>query len=203
MTPKKLEINLTKNRHMSKKMDIVNCYLREYSADFSGREIARKLDLSAQAALNALNELVLEKVLIKKVQGRNYLYSLNLRWLYCKLYLQLAELSKSAEFCRKFELKTVINSLLPFAETIIVFGSYAKGLEKKGSDIDLIVINGNKEDIGKAKGIFPFEVNIEFVTWKLFTKTLKERKALALEIKKNHLIYGNVFKVIDIYCEDR
>src|SRR3989344_6010111 len=167
---------MRKNRHMSKKLDTCLLDLRDYSLSFSGREIARKIGINHQTALTVLNELVKEKIILSKVEGRNKKYSLNKKDLRTKLFLQMAE-SYKAELClHKVELRMIISHLLPLAETIIVFGSFAKGLEKESSDLDLIMVGTtNKEDVIKAKNTFPREINIEFRNWKEFASALSKK----------------------------
>lgn len=185
---------------MSKKLDIISLYLADYHLSFTGREIARKIKASPQAGLNILNELVGEKIISKEIEGRNAKYRLNLS-LYTKNMLQLAETNKAKQALSDFELRSVLEKFLPYAETIIIFGSFARGRQSKQSDLDLIIINGKKKKILEAKKIFPIEINIEFSTWAGFLNALRNKAPLALEIKKNHLAYGNVFKLVDIYSE--
>ena len=88
------------NRHMSRKMDIGSLFLRDYSSIFSGREIARRTKTSPQAALNIIKELVQDKCLQSKVEGRNKNYSLNLTNLRTKIFLEQVELIPRFEFQR-------------------------------------------------------------------------------------------------------
>ena len=190
-----------KIRHMSNKLDIINIYLRDYSSSFSGREISRRLNVSPQTGLSVLNSLVKEKILKVLEEGRNKMYSLNLENFQAKLMIELAEKYKSRILANNFELSLIIEKLLPLAETIIVFGSFAKNTEKESSDIDLIILSTNdKNKIDKEIKLFSREINIFYFTWNKFVQILKQKEALAIEVKKDHLIYGNAFKVVEVYC---
>lgn len=190
-----------KNRHMSKKMDILDIYLSDYLLTFSGREISRRLQVSPQAALNALQELADEGVLAFQQEGRNKMYHLLLKDLRTRLFLAMAETSRSRDFLNNFELRSVVETVLPWAHAVIVFGSFAQGKQKENSDLDLVVIGvRDKEAVKKSLLVFPREVNAEFVSWEEFSGTVRKKNALAVEIKKNHLVYGNVFKVVEVYC---
>lgn len=179
---------------------MVSVYLNNYSSSFSGREIARRTGVSAQTALDTLHKLVQEKTLSLIKEGRNNKYILEKNNLSAKLFIELAEVERSREFLINFELKSIVESLIPYAETLIVFGSFAKGTQKEDSDIDLVMVNAtNKEKIKKITRSFPREVNVEFVSWKEFAKSYTSKNALAIEIKKDHLLYGNVFRVVNIY----
>lgn len=192
---------MNKKRHMSIILDTTNIFLGNYNASYSGREIARLVNLSPQTVLNNLKYLVKVKIMNSTKEGRNIKYSLNKKELKTKMLLQMAEIDNAASFLDKFEFKSIINELLPLSETIIVFGSFAKGQEKSESDLDLVAIGvRNKSEFNKIKRRFPREINVEFVTWKEFAKVLLSKNNLAIEIKKDHLVYGNVFKLVDIYC---
>ncbi len=188
-----------KNRHMSKKLDIISVFLRDYSASYSGREIARLVKVSPQTGLSILRMLVNEKVLLIKKEGRNNKYGLNKKDLRTKMILCLAETNKARIFLEKKELKLILDKLLPLAETLVIFGSFAKNLEKKSSDLDLIAMGvKDKNKFRKFKNIFPKEINVEYAAWNTFNNV---KNALSVEIKKDHLIYGNVFKVVEVYCQ--
>ena len=63
---------------MSKVLDIMFCYVDGYHNYFSGRELAKKLKISPQTALNHLKGLVKDKILSTDVRGKSIFYSLNL-----------------------------------------------------------------------------------------------------------------------------
>ena len=186
---------------MSIKLDIVSLFSSDYSASFSGREVARRMNVSPQTAIDGLKELEKEKVLMVKIEGRNDKYALNKENLKTKVMMQLMETHQSMLALEKFILKEVVSKILPYSKTIIVFGSFARNEEKKDSDIDLIVIDSkDKEKIKKIKEMFPLEVNIEFVSLADFSKAFEKKNSLALEIKKDHLIYGDVYNIVNLYC---
>ncbi|PIN74228.1 hypothetical protein COV20_01275 [Candidatus Woesearchaeota archaeon CG10_big_fil_rev_8_21_14_0_10_45_16] len=188
-------------RHMSKKIDALAIFLRDYSNSYNGREISRRIKVSPQTALTVLNSLVAEKVLSVQRDGRNKVYSLNKSNLLTKQMLQVAEISKASMILNDSEFRLIIETLIPFAETIVVFGSFAKGKQKESSDLDLIIINGQKEKIRSAVKIFPREINFELSTWKSYADSFRKKNTLAMEVIKDHLIYGNVFKVVEVYCQ--
>src|SRR3989338_936509 len=128
---------MEKDRHMSKKIDIIGLYLHDYNCSFSGREIARKLKINHQTALNHLSRLVQAKIILVKKEGKNKKYSLDHSSLKTRLYLQLSESYNALESLDKFHLKRAIEILLPAVEMVVVFGSFAKGLEQEHSDIDV------------------------------------------------------------------
>jgi predicted nucleotidyltransferase len=193
---------MQKYRHMSKVLDIMFCYVDGYHNYFSGRELAKKLKISPQTALNHLKGLVKDKILSTDVRGKSIFYSLNLSNFATLTLLKITEDYFSYSALRNFELNSIISKFMPFTDTIIVFGSFVLGKQKEGSDLDLIIVGSSKKElINKEKKIFPREINIEYISWADFRKVLKNKNHLSVEIKKNHLIYGNTQKVVEIYSE--
>jgi predicted nucleotidyltransferase len=193
---------VNKIRHMSNKLDIGILFVSDYSLKLTGREVARKVGLSPQIALNNLNNLVKEKIFLVEKQGRNNLFGLNLKDFGCLMFLSLVEEYRGLGSLKNKELKGLVEELLPLAETLIVFGSFASGKQGKDSDIDLIALGvKDRKKFNKVKRSFPREVNVEFLSWREFKKACLEKKALAVEVAKNHLVYGNVFNLVKTYKE--
>ncbi|RLE38115.1 hypothetical protein DRJ17_04910 [Candidatus Woesearchaeota archaeon] len=191
---------MKKIRHMSKKMDITSLYLEGYSNAFTGREIARKLSVSPQTALTHLKELVRLRILNANKKGRNIEYSLNLNNLQAKLLIEMAELNKSIQVLTNPELKIIFEELSPLAEAIILFGSFAVGKEKPDSDVDLVIVGrSNKDKIKKILRRYPRKINVEFVSLMALQKAFQQKKALAVEIAKKHVLFGDVHAIVDVF----
>ena len=189
-------------RHMSKKIDIIKRYLNNYNKSYSGRELSRALNINHQTALNHLKELVKEKILLSSTKGRNYEYELNKENIITEYMLRIAELYKSMESFSNKELKILINEIIPYCEGIILFGSFASSTFNKESDIDLIIVGkSDKNKINKIIENHPRTINIEYISYNDFKKSLNQKKALAIEILKNHIIYNNVSKIVKIFLE--
>ncbi len=191
---------MQKDRHLSKKIDIIGLYIDDYHKILSGREIARKLAINHQTALNSLNLLVKEKIIKFEAKGRNKQYSLNTGNLKTKIMLETAENKNALQLLENSKIRVIMPEILDFAETIIVFGSFASGKEKEDSDLDLVIAGkADKNNIKMMIRKYPAEINAEFVSYEEFEETLKQKKALALEILKNHAIFGDTWKIVDIY----
>ena len=189
-----------KNRHMSKKIDIIGLYLGDYKKTMSGREIARKMSINHQTALNCLNELVKDRALIYQTKGRNKEYSLNLISLKSKKMVEIAENAKAIDLINHKEIGVIIQEIAEYAESIIIFGSFASGSYNSKSDLDIMAIGkADKEKINKIKKRYVREVNVEYASLKKFEKALISKKSLAIEILKNHVILGNVSAIVDIF----
>jgi len=190
---------MERNRHMSKIIDIMALYTPDCHRSMPGREIARKLGINHQTALNSLNELVKRKILAFEVRGRNKEYGINLSNSASRILLEMAEQKKALELTENTGIKIVIEEMIPFAETIIVFGSFANKTYNEKSDIDLLVLGKcDMKELIKIKKRHTREINIEAVGFDEFYNYLNKRKALALEVAKNHAVFGNVSRFMNI-----
>ena len=81
---------------------------------------------------------------------------------------------------------------------------FAQKCKMVNEELDVQKLRGmigvrDKKKVNSVKRIFPRDVNVEYVTWSDFEKSLTGKNHLTIEIRRNHLIYGNVFKVVEVY----
>jgi predicted nucleotidyltransferase len=167
----------------SLEMDIVGLLLR---GDNHVRGIAKKLNESHSTVLRKLNSLKNENVIDSRREGKNKIFFLKDN-LVSKTYIQQAELYKLAKLLRyNPELSIIFEEILKKTEEklIVLFGSYAKGLAKKGSDIDIYIET-------KSRGI---KKNVEDVHSKINVKigTFDIKSPLIKEIIKDHVILRGI-----------
>ena len=146
------------------------------------REIARTLNESHSTILRKINELVKENVLDYKKEGKNKVFFIknNLK---AKNYVYFAEIHKLNSLLRKHpELPIIFEDIKRnFSKgMIILFGSYAKGIPKKDSDIDIYL---ETNDDGLKNKIKAINSKLSIKIGKFDTKSL-----LIKEIIKNHII---------------
>ena len=73
-----------------------------------------------------------------------------------------------------------------------MFGSYAKGNEKEGSDLDIFVAgSADEEKIDKIAEIYHLEINVKKYTLLEFKRALRENDTLIKEAAKNHILMQN------------
>ncbi|MFH2027827.1 MAG: nucleotidyltransferase domain-containing protein [Nanoarchaeota archaeon] len=184
---------------MSKKIDIVSLYLSNYKSKYNGREIARLSSINHQTALNHLNDLIKTKIMIFNNNGKNKDYHLDLSNLKTNLLIEMAECYRSICSFDNKELSVIIKEILPFTDSLILFGSFASGSYNKDSDIDIICVGkSDKSAINKIKRRYSREINLEFVSYNEFKKSLDSKNALSVEILKNHIFYGDVSRLVSI-----
>ncbi len=193
---------MKKSRHMSKKIDIILLYLSDYTKVINGRTIAKQIAVNHQTALNHLNNLTKEGILKFKKEGRNKNYYLNLDDLKTLLFIEIAENYKAYLRLEKKELLVIIEDLLQHSEGLILFGSYADFSETKSSDIDLVVVGkANKTEISKIVLKYPQNIHVEFISLSDLKKSFHQKKALAKEILKKHILYGSINPIIKIFLD--
>jgi len=146
------------------------------------REIARILNASHSTILRKIDGLVKENVLDYKKEGKNKVFFIknNLK---SKNYVYSAEIYKLNKLLKKNpELSIILESIKRnfLNGMIILFGSYAKGIPKQNSDIDIYLETNNNSLKNKIKGINS-RLNIKIGEFD--TKSL-----LIGEIIKNHII---------------
>jgi predicted nucleotidyltransferase len=146
------------------------------------REIARTLNESHSTILRKINELLKENVLDYKKEGKNKIFFIknNLK---AKNYVYSAEIHKLNNLLKKHpELSVILEDVKrDFSRGMIVlFGSYAKGIPKNDSDIDIYLETNDTKIRNKVKEI---NSKLSIKIGKFDTKSL-----LIKEIIKNHII---------------
>lgn len=169
-------------------LSLFTAYGREYYI----REIERILAISPRSVQLALEVLEKKAVLESKLKGKIKLYSLR-RTVSAALYAVMAEQYKTIFFIESHPLVAeILAKAKPHINGIgLVFGSYAKGLEKKDSDIDLFVAGDcNASEIRRIGKIYGIDVNIKQYPLEIFEKSIKT-DVLLKEILSAHIIFLN------------
>ena len=150
------------------------------------REIARNLKESHSTVLRKINELLKENILNYKKEGKNKIFFIknNLK---AKNYIYSAEIHKLNELLKNYpELSVIFEDVKKNFKKgmIILFGSYAKGIPKKDSDIDIYLETKDNKVKNKIKEINS-KLNVKIGEFD--TKSL-----LIKEIIKNHIVIGGL-----------
>ncbi|MBS3145687.1 nucleotidyltransferase domain-containing protein [Candidatus Woesearchaeota archaeon] len=162
-------------------LDILELLLK---SDNHVRGIAKKLDESHSTIL--LNNLQKENVIDSRKEGKNKIFYLK-KNLISRSYILTTELHKLAKLLRKHpELSVIFEEILQKSDEklIILFGSYAKGLEKKDSDID-IYIETKSRNVKKVIEDIYSKINVKIGTFDTKSPLIKE-------IIKEHIILRGI-----------
>lgn len=175
-----------------------------YNKKFSESEISGLSMTPQQTASRYLNSLVKKNFISYETQGRNKLFYIDLQGPTACILLQTIENHKCLEFQQKAkEAPIIINELLNYAESIILFGSYSTYKFSKGSDMDIVIAGkAEKEKIKTIKSKFSVTINEHYISYKELAESLKSKNPLAIEIQKSHILFGNVSKIVKIFMEN-
>ncbi len=170
-------------------LKIISLFTKGYNKEYYIREVDQLLGISSRTAFMTLIKLEKKGILESKIKGKIKLYSIKKSSL-SKEYFLLAEQYKKIQFIEKNHLiKEILEKLDHCIEGIvIIFGSYAKGTQKKDSDLDLFIVGKQNKikikEIGEKYGI---EINIKSYPITVFHKEIND-DILLKEIVENHLL---------------
>lgn len=144
------------------------------------RKMARALKSPHSTVLRKADELAKRGILDYSTQGKNKVFSVK-KSLAARNYVYSAEIYKLSMLIRENPWLGVVLEDIKKKDPkgmIILFGSYAKGTEKKGSDIDIYI-----EASGAKRGV-------QMIDSRLSVKTgaFDINSPLIREIIKNHVI---------------
>ena len=164
-------------------LEIINVLLKSKT---HVRGIAQKLGESHTTILRKLNNLKKENIIDSKTEGRNKIFFLKNN-LISKNYIQKAELYKLAKLIEEYpELGIIGEEILQKTDEklIILFGSYAKGLAKADSDIDIYIETKNR-NVKKTIENIHSKINVKIGNFDTKSPLIKE-------IIKDHIIIRGI-----------
>ncbi|MDO8740898.1 MAG: nucleotidyltransferase domain-containing protein [Candidatus Woesearchaeota archaeon] len=153
-----------------------------FKSDNHIRGLARLLKTNQTTIARKVHELYGDNIVDFKQEGRNKVFFLK-KTLEAKQYAYLVEPHKLLEILKKYPHLRRIIELIRRNQKIslaILFGSYAKGIAAKGSDIDIYI------DTKDAK----LKEEVEQIDSKISVKigSYNKDSLLIKEIEKNHVI---------------
>ncbi len=199
MQKKRIKSNLS--NITQKWVDLLIPFSGSYSAKLSASELARESKIPQQTSSRLLNKLVRLNLINYEKIGKNKLFYFDLEKQTTKIILNFIENQKALQFHLKIrEISVVMNEILKYCESLIIFGSYASGNFSKESDLDIVILGKyNKEEIKKIKQKQIIQINEHYASYNEFAKILKSKNPLSIEIMKNHVLSGDVSKIVDIF----
>ncbi|PIN79701.1 hypothetical protein COV16_02750 [Candidatus Woesearchaeota archaeon CG10_big_fil_rev_8_21_14_0_10_34_8] len=164
-------------------LDIVELLLK---SDNHIRGIAKKLNESHSTVLRKLNNLKRDNVLDSRKIGKNKTFYLKNN-LAAHTYILEAELHKLVKLLRKHpKLGIIFEEILKKTDEklIVLFGSYAKGLNKENSDIDIYIETKNR-NVKRTVEEIHSKINVKIGPF-------DTRSPLIKEIIKDHIIVRGI-----------
>ena len=175
---------------------VLMAFLPDYGAKLHVRQISRLVNMNRQTASETLKKMEVERILDSEISGRNKLYLINKSNQKAKILVENAENKKKLDICKKREISRLVE-YLDCPAIVLLFGSYAKGIEKESSDIDLLII-GRKKTFGKFEKETGSEVQTFEMSEKQFIDKLMKGDHLVIEAVRNHICLRNTERFVDI-----
>lgn len=150
--------------------------------EMHGRELAKEIGTSLTRVQSILNELRKINVIDFRVEGKNHVYFIK-KNISSKSFVLNAENYKLAKILDKHQnLEPIFHDIIQKSRCnmILLFGSYARGNEKKDSDIDVYIETSSpkiKEDVRKIYDLISVKIG-----------KFNREDLLIKEIIKNHII---------------
>ncbi len=164
-------------------LDIVELLIRREN---HVRGIAKILNESHSTVSRKLKILKKWNVIDSRKEGKNKIFYLKKNFI-SRCYIMQAEMHKLEKLFRRYpELSVMFEDILRKTDErmIVLFGSYAKGLASKGSDIDIYVETKNR-DVKKAIEDVHSGINVKIGAFDASAPLIKE-------IIKDHVIIRGV-----------
>jgi len=178
---------------MDNKLKIINFLGKHLGQLFTMRELSMAVKVPYATFYRALQKMK-DLVNIQTV-GKSKTLTLNTDNPAIKSYLAISSEEEKNEFLKKQPIISKIASELNTKDSVVLFGSYAKGSQRETSDIDLLTINkkGDKSlSFSKYELLFKKKINPIFVTRAEFAKMLHDKdENVGRQALKDHIVLNN------------
>lgn len=170
-------------------LQALGLFTKGYNKGYYIREVEKLLNVSSRTALVTLAKLEKNGLLSSTTRGKIKIYTIN-KSILAREFFVLTEQYKRIQF---FNTNHAIKEILEktddsFQGIVVIFGSYAKGIQKEDSDLDLFIVGTVDQkkviDIGNTYGI---DINIKSYPLTIFEKELQD-DILLKEIVENHIL---------------
>ncbi len=160
-------------------------FLWSSRAEWSGREIARKVGLSAPSCHETLKKLDARGLVHFRRVSNVHLYKINpenylVENVFVRLFEAEAAMPKQVEATIK---KVLADSTKHDIVSLVLFGSMARGTQQSGSDLDLLVILHEKAGV---KAIEPRIEELRAALFRRFNAPLSPYIQTLSELRRKH-----------------
>jgi len=181
--------------HNTTKDKILKLLLSNKEKEFTIRAISKEVLIDYKTVHIIVKRLIESNVVIAKKAGQTILCSINQKGFNSDVFR--AEFIRKEELLKNKDLYSLHNYFKDIKEPffiLLLFGSYASGKARKGSDIDLMLIADNDDLRKKAKKVISsIPLNIHFIDFssKEFLSMLKTTEFnVGKEAVNNVILFG-------------
>jgi predicted nucleotidyltransferase len=175
----------------NERLNILRILIENQEKTFSMRQIAIKRNINYKSAYTNLKTLEKEGVVTLNKQGNTTLCSFNLEFntsVFEVEHARLQDLLKNKNFLVLYQRLAKINEQF----ILLLFGSYAKGQQTKGSDIDLLLITNTPKPVETEIKLLPLPIHLTPTTYEHFRSMLKSKEFTVVSeaVKHNIILFG-------------
>lgn len=192
------KINITENH-----LHVLALFTKGYNREHYVREVGRLLGISPRTAQLILEDLEKKTVLESKIWGKIKTYKIK-KGGAASDYFVLAEQYKKLSFLKSNPIAgEIINKITPYLKGMaLVFGSYAKGIQKKGSDLDIFVAGTcDKAEVKRISETYGIDVSVKCYPKNIFAKSLRE-DILIREVLDSHIVFLNAEEFVRLVLKN-
>jgi predicted nucleotidyltransferase/predicted transcriptional regulator len=157
--------------------EIIQYLLSHKKEEFTIRSIAKETAIEYKAAYTTIQQLIEDDIIQAKKAGQATLCSINHKSFNASIFK--AEEARTGTILKNKNIAIMYSYFKdikgPFF-ILLLFGSYAKGIQRKKSDIDLLLITDQEEikkDIMRNIKLMPLDIHLSTFTAKEFLSMLK------------------------------
>ncbi len=170
-------------------LKVLNLFTRGFDKEIFIREAGRMAGISPRSAELILKELERKNVLRSRTRGKIRVFTLKMGFI-TREYLLMAEAYRCLRFLEENALVSeVLRKLLPSVQgAAAVFGSFAKGTQKKGSDLDLLVIGKyDRKRVKELSRTYGIEISVKHYPLDIYVRKV-HKDILLKEVLDCHVI---------------
>ena len=175
----------------NERLNILKLLIENKEKAFSIRQIGIQRKINYKSAYTSLKDLAKEGIVSLIKQGNTTICSFNRKFndsVFEVEYARLQELLKDKNFLVAYNRLAKVNEQF----ILLLFGSYARDEQSKGSDIDLLLISNNPKAVEEQIRLLPLNIHLTHINYENFLSMLKSKEFTVVSeaIRKNILIFG-------------
>ena len=181
-------------------LEILQSFFPE-GRDLTLKEVMKRSDYSYEPVYRTLQKLTKRSILLVKKFGKTLVYELNLKKTAAKVAFYLYATKRANEFSKKHPSIFAAISELPEdkIDILAIFGSYAKGTQSERSDIDIICVTSENEELTSKIRALKHAYNKDFTPVVIPKNEFAKIKIENKEFWNDLVKYGIIFRGYDLF----
>lgn len=173
---------------------ILKLFLADPTQEYTIRNVSLKAKVNYRLVYQEIIKLEKEKIITIKKVGSSKVCKINLSS-NVSLFSYIESLRKTSFQNKHAMVRVILNELNDLSTvyySFLVFGSYAKGKHSKKSDLDLLFVISDSEDLNKFEQEVLSKLNL--LSYKLDINVIKDESFLEMKSKQELNIVNEIIK---------